>query len=135
MWEEDSKIDSTDLGGESLRIPSLHAKYCRLYSLEKVVLTKLKGTYKSLRLEKYEFLINPTKEKVDLGWIIPPQGKLIKSEVGQYLESDTDLINLELQLSVQQEKVDMLKSILDTLKTRGLLIKNALDDRRFLAGG
>ena len=31
MWEEDSKIDIDNLHTESLKIPSLHAKYFEMY--------------------------------------------------------------------------------------------------------
>ena len=30
LWEKDSKIDSVDLKGESLKIPQLHEKYFKI---------------------------------------------------------------------------------------------------------
>ena len=40
-WAEDSKIDRTELGEESIRIPQLHHKYYRFYSAERMKLVKL----------------------------------------------------------------------------------------------
>jgi hypothetical protein len=32
IWKEDCKIDDTELGQESTRIPNLHAKYLEIFS-------------------------------------------------------------------------------------------------------
>ena len=34
LWETDSKIDSVDLKGESLKIPQLHQKYFKILNEE-----------------------------------------------------------------------------------------------------
>jgi hypothetical protein len=36
LWEQDSKIDRTDLDNESLKIPMLHSKYYKIYLREKI---------------------------------------------------------------------------------------------------
>ena len=35
LWEQDCKIDSTELGMESLRIPQLHNKYYKIFIQER----------------------------------------------------------------------------------------------------
>lgn len=135
FWAEDCKIDTTDLTKESIKIPQLHEKYYKIYISEKIILRKYQAIYKTLKLQKYEFFINPTEEKVKEGWKVPDQGKLLKNETSMYLECDTDLVETELKIGIQIEKVDFLKSILDSIHSRGYLLKNILEDRRFMNGG
>lgn len=135
LWESDCTINTLNLTEETVRIAKLHAKYSRIYVAEKIVLRKYQADYKVLKLEKEEFLINPTEEKIKSGWKIPAQGRLLKNEVSRYLEGDSDLVSSELKIGVQHEKVDLLKSILDQIHVRGYQIKNILEDRRFMNGG
>lgn len=134
-WSEDCKIDTTDLTKESIKIPQLHEKYYKIYIAEKIILRKYQAIHKTLKLQKYEFFINPTEEKVKEGWKVPDQGKLLKNETSMYLECDSDLVETELKIGIQLEKVDFLKSILDSIHSRGYLLKNILEDRRFMNGG
>ena len=135
LWEKDAFIDSTDLTSESLKIPKLLSKYYRIFIEEKKTLMITMKKYKELKHEKYEFLCNPTEEDVrEKGWKVPAR-TILKSEYTNYLDGDSDLLNLELKVGVQQEKVDFLKSILQSLSTRGFLIKNAIEDRKYMNGG
>lgn len=134
-WNKDSQINETDLSSAAREIPLLHAKYYPIYMKQKMLLHKMRAEYKSLKLQKYEFLINPDEEGLEKGWEIPAQGRLLKNEVNTYLEGDKDLIKAELKIGVQEEKVNFLKSIIDTLNSRNFIIKNMIDDRKFMAGG
>ena len=40
-WSKDSKIDNTELDKESLKIPSLHNKYLKMYTSENLLLRKM----------------------------------------------------------------------------------------------
>jgi hypothetical protein len=135
LWKTDSIISEYDLTKEALKIPQLHSKYYKLYIREKILLLKYKADYKKLKMEKYEFLTNPTEEGFDKGWKLPPQGKILKTELSTFLDGDSDLINTELKLGVQEEKVFFLKSIIDTINTRNFIIKNMIEDRKFMNGG
>jgi len=135
LWSEDSVISSIDLSKETIKIPQLHVKYYSIFSREKILLARMRSEYKRTRLEKYEFLINPTEDKIKQGWKIPAQGKLLKNETNQYLEGDNDLIEMELKIGIQEEKVAFLKSIIDSINTRNFLIRNILEDRKFMHGG
>jgi hypothetical protein len=136
LWHQDCKIDTTDISKEASNIPSLHEKYYKIYIGERLQLYKLQADYKKLKLEKYEFLINPTEEDVrDKGWKIPDRGRILRQEVSGYLEGDSDMINKELQIGIQQEKVEFIKSIIDSISKRGFLLKTIHDDRKFMSGG
>lgn len=134
-WDADSQINSADLGGESLKIPILTAKYDRIRTIQKAKLISLEAKLKELKGEKREFLVNPTQDKIKRGWELPSQGRLLKSEVKDYLESDKDIVQAEIAVAAQYEVVYLLDRILKSLYNRGFLIKNAIEDRKFMSGG
>jgi hypothetical protein len=136
FWAEDRKIDRMDLGEESLRISSLHQKYMEIYTNEKIILRKLDTDLKVLKLEKYEFYTQgPTNETQEKGWELPAIGKVIRSDVQQYVEADKDIIQLTLKIGIQHEKVSLLESIIKNLSNRGFQIKNAIDWIKYASGG
>ena len=136
MWDEDSNIDKTEIGDESLKIPKLHAKYIRVLTDERLLLRKLEGDLKVLKRDKHEFYtLGPTKEQKDLGWELPARGMVLKSDINIYMESDKDIIALSLRIGMQQEKVELLDSILRSIMNRGYQLKTALDFLKFTMGG
>lgn len=134
MWAEDCKIDQTNIINENVKIPQLHSKYYTIYMQERIKLKKFTADFKKMKLEKYEFYQNPTKDKVKLGWVVPAQGRLLKQDLSTYLDGDEQLLQLELKLGIQHEKVDFLKSIIDNIHSRSFLIKNIIEEKKFLNG-
>lgn len=55
LWKEDSKIDIDNLHEESLKIPSLHAKYYELYVNIHLLKKKAEQKKKEVHLTKYEY--------------------------------------------------------------------------------
>jgi hypothetical protein len=136
LWAEDSKIDRLDLGEESLKISSLHQKYSQIYTNEKIRLREYEAALKVLKLEKYEFYTQgPTNETQEKGWELPAIGKIIRSDVQQYIEADKEIIELTLKIGIQNEKVSLLDSIIKNLFNRGFQIKNAIDWMKYASGG
>lgn len=134
-WDKDTKINPTDLGNEAIKIPSLHNKYYRIYVNEKLLMRKYAEEIKALKLDKFEFYtMGPTEESHAKGWVLPPQGKILKDRAQQYVDSDKDVINLNLKLGIQHEKVDLLDSIIKSLVNRGFQIKTAVDYEKFKVG-
>lgn len=135
-WDRDSKINPIDLGQASLDIPKLHNKYLQIHSKEKKELRKLKSQFKKLNILKYEYYtgqLNGTEEIKRLKW--EPYSKiLLKQDVPRYIESDADVQKLESMVEEQQDKVDVLVSILKEIMSRNFVIKTALDWRRFVEG-
>lgn len=135
-WDIDSQIDRTQLGNESIKIPSLQAKYYKWYVREALQLKAMEEQFNILKLEKWEFLtMGPTKESHEKGWRQPPQGDILKSEVTQYLDADKDMISEKLKIAKQKEKVNFLKHIIDSLNGRSWNIRAAIDFEKFRAGG
>jgi len=134
-WDIDSSIDTTDLGNESIKIPKLHNKYYRLYTNEKLLLRKYEAEMKSLKLAKYEFYTQgPSAETKELGWTMPARGMILKQEMPMYMEADKEIIALSLKIGLQQEKVELLESIIKGLVNRGFQIKSAIDWHKFTMG-
>ena len=135
-WKADSTIDRTELGDESLRIITLHAKYMELYRHEKLKLVKKRQLMNKLRMNKYEFYtMGPTEETKSLGWKLPPRGAVIKSEVQMYIDADDDIIRYNLNIAMAQEKVDLLLDIIKECNNRRWSIKAALDWLKWTSGG
>jgi hypothetical protein len=135
-WDKDTDFDKTELGDEALKVSKLHHKYFRILSHERITRRTLEAELKVLKLEKFEFYTQgPSKESVERGWEMPPIGKVVKSEVNNYMEADRDIINISLKIGIQSEKIDLLDSIIKTILSRGYNIKAAIDWEKFKMGG
>ena len=136
LWQEDVKIDRTELGDEALNIPKLHHKYYEIFVKERLILRKFESELKQLKLDKYEFLTQgPNEETKDKGWRLPAKGMILKGDIPMYLEADQDIINLSLKIGLQQEKIELLDSIIKSIMNRNFVIKNVIDWNRFTMGG
>lgn len=134
-WEKDSEIDITDLGHASLQEAKLHSKYIRILANESLLLKKLEAAARELTLAKTRFYLHgPSKETVELGWVVPDIGKIIKSDLQVYMQADPDIIKSELHINVQKQKVEALDSIIKTIQRRSFQIKNAIDYMKFQNG-
>jgi hypothetical protein len=135
QWEKDSKIDKTELGDEALNIPKLHHKYYQFLINEKLLLRAQEAEMKKLKLDKYEFLTQgPNEETREKGWKLPAKGIILKAELPMYFDADPDIIKLSLKIGLQQEKIELLESIIKTIINRGFIIKNAIDWTKFTMG-
>lgn len=135
-WQRDSEVDKTELGDESLKTISLHAKYMRLYKTESLRLKSLKEEYGKLYLAKHEFYsMGPSKETEKLCWVMPARGAIIRNDIPMYLQADQDIIDANLRIAVQQEKVDLLKDIVKEVKDRRWAVRAAIEWMRWTSGG
>lgn len=134
-WKEDSNIDKTELGDEAIRIPKLHNKYYQMYVHERLLLRQYESEMKKLKLDKYEFYSQGPNEKTEKkGWKLPAKGIILKTDIPMYMDADDDIIKLSLKIGVQQEKTEMLDSIIKSLSNRGYNIKAAIDWQKFING-
>jgi len=136
QWKINSNIDKTELGDEVLNIPKLHHKYYQILINERLLLRSHEAEMKKLKLDKHEFFTQgPNEESKTKGWKLPAKGLILKSDIPMYIDADDDLIKLSLKIGVQQEKIDLLESIIRTLMNRGYNIKAAIDWQKFINGG
>jgi hypothetical protein len=133
LWQTDCEIDQLDLSAASYQIPRLHAKYYPIYNNAKRKLNQLWVIHKKLKSEKTEFIHNPSNNPDESDWAIPDR-VLAKNEIPTFLDADSHLIKLELSIGEQSLIVDFLEDILKHISQRNWIIKNIIEDRRFLAG-
>jgi len=135
-WEKDTDIDTTELGAESLKTAKLHHKYYVIYAQEKLKLKKLESEMKHLKFQKAEFYLQgPSEETKENGWKFPSRGMILKSDLPMYMDGDNDLIALSLKIGVQQEKIELLESIIKMIINRSYIIKNCIEFEKFRQGG
>lgn len=135
MWEVDSKIDSSELGAEALKIPVLHHKYLRMLSRERVELKRKVASLEGLKSRKTIFYQDgPDEETNKLGWKLPARGKILKTEVKQWVESDRDVIAMGLKVSEQAEVVEALAEIVKAINGRNYVITNSINWLKFTNG-
>lgn len=135
-WNTDSTIDKTELGDEALKICKLHNKYYKVYTSERLLLKKLQADMKQLKLAKYEFYSQgPSKEQIDAGWQLPPKGLILKGDLPMYIDADKEIIELSLKIGYQEEKIELLESIIKSLQFRGNRIKTAVEWIKWTGGG
>jgi len=135
LWTSDCPIDETELAQESVKIPQLHNKYLIFYSNEKLRLKTQRFEHSKLvKLKKEYYGGKMSQEELEaIDWE-PFQHKLLKADVEQYVDADDNVIESKKMLALQEEKVDYLEAIVKGLSTRGYLIKNAIDWKRFTEG-
>lgn len=135
MWDKDCKIDETELGTESTKIPQIHNKYMKIYMGERAVYFKMQAELKRQRRKLSEYYLGEL-DLPDLKEMGRDQfyKKLLKNEVETYVESDSEMIETVLKVSMQGEKINYLEAILKSLNNRGFNIKNAIEWLRFTSG-
>lgn len=135
LWKEDSSIDITEIGEEAIKIAKLHHKYYQILVKERFDLKTKESNMKRLKLDKYEFFTQgPNEETQEKGWKLPAKGIILKSDIPMYMEGDPDIIQLSLRIGYQQEKIDLLESIIRTIMNRGYNLKVILEWEKFKNG-
>lgn len=136
LWAQDSQINDTELGAESLKIPLLHHKYYKMYVQEAIQLKAYEQQYKTLYRLKYEYYMGVLDQETlaEYGWNPNPL-KILKQDLTIYIDADQDLQRIQQKIDIQKQKTSFLESAIKTISNRGFLIKNAIDWERFKVGG
>lgn len=134
-WKKDSSVDSTELGKESLKIPQLHSKFMKFYFDERQRLRAYEFKNKSTFLKKYEYYNGrmSREELEEAGWE-PFVKKLMKNEIDMYVDSDADIVDINMRIVAQKEKIDFLEEVLKNLNQRNYQIRNAIEWQKFTNG-
>ena len=132
MWIKDAKIDDVELDIESLKVPTLHAKYLRILYQEKLKLKSYLIKKKTLSRVLGEYYRGDLNSPEDLREIQrePWSRTVLKQDLGSYVDSDKDMIKLLTKISYQEEVVSLLEDIIKNINNRGFQIKNSIDWRK-----
>ena len=132
QWIQDAKIDDVELDTESLKIPSLHAKYLKLLYQEKLKLKSYLIKRKTLSRILAEYYRGDLNHPEDLKEIQrePWSRTVLKQDLQGYVDSDDDMIKLLTKISYQEEVVSLLEDIIKNINNRGFQIKNSIEWRK-----
>jgi len=132
LAEKDLKINDMEYDLESIKTPQLHNKYMKFLNKFKLQLSIAENELWKIKREKWEYYTGKASPEVYKEK--PFDLKILRQDVDQYIQSDT-----ELQKSKQ--KVDYLTTICDYLdrtikqiSNRTFTIKNAIDWKKFTSG-
>lgn len=136
LWEQDSRIDETNLGRESVRTPLLHSKYITLISKAKLQLRKAESDYWNCRRLKYRYYRGELtrQELEEAGWVQFQGNKPLKNEMDEFLQCDHDLIELQDKIEYFKTGIYTLEQILRSINSRTWDIKSAIEWQKFTNG-
>jgi hypothetical protein len=103
---------------------------------EKNLLNKESEKFKNYELAKiYLYTGKLGKDALDkMGWT-QFDGHIPKSDIQKVVDSDQDIIDKKLKIMEQQDKVEFVKSILQSINQRTFVLKNAIDVIKYESGG
>ena len=133
MWKKDSDIDRDNLHEESLKIPSLHAKYFELYNTIFLLRKKAEQQRKNIKHERYEYFSGKADPDV---YVENPFPKKIrdKETMQKYLDADEKLSGISLKIDYYETMLSYLEEILKQITNRTYQIKNSIEFMRFTSG-
>ena len=130
--EKDLKIDDTELDLESIRTPQLHNKYLKLYTKHSLQLKKLNDDYKVMYRLKWEYYTGKAPPEVYAS--NPFDLKVLRTDIGIYLDADTDLQQLSQRQAYAKEITNYLEKILREINNRNWTIRNTIEWKKFIHG-
>lgn len=136
QWEKDSVIDELNLGHESTRVPTLHAKYLSVLSKVKLQQRKAESDYYNTRRLKYKYYRGEmTRDELEEnGWTQWQGNKPLKNEMDEFLQCDGDLIQLQDKVEYFRTVIYTLEQILRSINSRTWDIKTAVEWHKFTNG-
>ena len=136
QWQEDARIDQTNLGNESVRVPLLHAKYLTVLSTSKLQLRKAESNYYNTRRLKYRYYRGEMSrdELEQEGWSQFQGNKPLKNEMDEFLQCDADLLSLQDKIEYFKTVVYTLEQIIRSINSRTWDIKSAVEWTKFTNG-
>jgi hypothetical protein len=136
MWMEDAEISPTDLGTESLKIPKLHSKWYSCLLNEKRIFHSqlIRKDELAMLLESY-FLKTLTSEELKSN-NLPEYSdkKILRTDIQKHIDCYPDMIQLNLKIAMQGDKIDFIKDILKTIHARSFVIREAVEFAKMQAG-
>ena len=130
--ERDIKIDDTELDLESIRTPQIHNKYLKIFTKHSLQYKKLQDDYKVLYRVKWEYYTGKASPEVYAE--NPFELKVLKADIGIYMESDKDLQQLGQRMAYAKQIVEYLERILKEINNRNWNIRNTIEWKKFLHG-
>jgi Recombination, repair and ssDNA binding protein UvsY len=133
LVKKDLKIQGDELSYESLRTPEIHNSYNKLLMSERLALKKLEREWDILYLSRWEYYRKKAPEEEYFKK--PLLKKILDSDVKLYLAADEELQELRGKIDGKEELIDFLKRVMDQISSRQWIIRNAIENMKYLSGG
>ena len=108
-WAGDCIFDEDKLDAESLKIPSLHAKYQDFWSKYSLILEDNKKKLSILRRDKYLFYTG--KADAEVYKENPFDLKVLKNDLNTFMEADEDIQTQQLKIAYFETVINYLELI------------------------
>ena len=132
LWESDSKIDSVDLKGESLKIPQLHQKYFKILNQEILTFKYLESQQNIIRKKLWAYYtgisIDENKNQV---FPVKKGQKFTKDDINAFIDGDQEYQNTKLKMEYHEQIIKYLESIIKEISQRTWNIKNEIEWHKF----
>lgn len=132
MWAEDSKVDLSTLDANSLVDPMIF-KYHKILSAERIKFRAM-GEKKKLLTQTLDDYYNGKIDGRDIGREPWQLNSGTKGSTEKRIEVDKEMIDFNLTMFAQEEKVLLLKEIIQALHNRSFGIGNAIKFMAFMRG-
>lgn len=135
MVEDDVLIDNTSLDHEASIVPQQHNKYLCILSDEKLVLAKFESDLNIMKRNKWLYYSGKLSHEQlkELEWE-PFELAIIRQDLDRFIESDKDIIQLDLKLTMQKEKVTYLESVVKLISNKIWSIRASIEWIKFTQG-
>ena len=99
-------------------------------------MSKTKAEYNLLRKNKFRLYRGELsrQELENLGWQQWQGVKPLKNEMDEFLQGDTDLVQMEQKVEYLNTVVMFLESVMNAIKQRDWQIRNSIQWKEFLVG-
>lgn len=136
LWKEDAMIDESNYGHCSARIPLLHAKYLEHLCQAKLQTRMATAKFLRLRRDKMKYFKGEmTRDELqERGWNQYQGVKPLKSEMGEILMVDEDMIKQEDKVVYLETVVLFLESVMKSINSRTWDVKNGIAWAQLQAG-
>ncbi len=137
-WSKDAEMDLTEPHVELSKVGTLHAKWLKVLTYHKAAVAKLDIEYKKEKKFKWEYYRGDpsVEEEVKKRGLTDyySHAKILDAKIPIYLESDTDLININLKKALHQLVVDFSESVMTEIKNRSYELQNIIKWEIFTGG-
>ncbi|MGY8751838.1 MAG: recombination mediator protein UvsY [Fidelibacterota bacterium] len=125
-------LDDEDLHQQSYKNQIIKPKWLDYKSKYRMLTFQLKADHRRLYREKWEYYGGKATNKIYIAK--PFDIKVLKTDLGVYISSDDDIIDIELKIEYYETLVQFIEGVIKSIDNRSWDIKHAQDWKKFLAG-
>lgn len=135
-WGKDCNIDLTSLQTSSADSAKLHHKYSVMHNRAKASLATLENKKSVLLMHKRDYYMGEISQETlkQFGWK-PNARMIIRTDIPTFIQGDTEIIKLNLEIANTTQIVSFLESIIRMINNRQFQIKNIIEAKKFENGG